>query len=125
MRDLRWGTWWVLAGIAGTVFGMYLALRPVGPSPMGGDKMMHLLSYVAMSIWFAAVYERRHAWRVGLALIAFSAFIELLQFLMPFGRAAEWGDMAANGAGILIGLAVSAWLKRSWMQQVEHLLLRT
>ena len=116
--------WWVLAGIFGTLFGMYLALRPVAPSPVGGDKVLHLFSYVAMSIWFAAVYERRNAWRVGLGLITFSAFIELLQFLMPFGRLAEWGDMAANGIGILIGLALSALLKQSWMQQVERLLRR-
>lgn len=125
MRDLRWGTWWVLAGIFGTLFGMYLALRPVAPSPVGGDKVLHLFSYVAMSIWFAAVYEQRNAWRVGLALIAFSAFIELLQFLMPFGRVAEWADMVANGLGILIGLALSALLRQSWMQHIEQLLSRT
>ena len=90
----------------------------------GGDKVMHLSSYVAMSIWFAALYERRHAWRVGIALFAFSGLIEVLQYLMPYGRAAEWGDMAANGLGILIGLAVSALLTTSWMQQVEKLLRR-
>jgi VanZ family protein len=125
MRDLRWGTWWVLLGIVATLVGMYLALRPVGPSPAGGDKMMHMLSYVAMSIWFAAIYERRHAWRVGLALLVFSALIEVLQFFMPYGRAAEWGDMAANGIGIVTGLAVSTLLATSWMQQVERLLRRT
>ena len=124
MRDLRWGTWWVLLGVGATVVGMYMALRPVGPSPMGGDKAMHLLSYVAMSIWFAAIFQRRHAWRVGLALLAFSGLIEVLQYLMPFGRAAEWADMAANGLGILIGLGVSRLLTETWIQRAEALLRR-
>ena len=124
MRDLRWGTAWLLCGIIATCLGIYMALRPLGPSPEGGDKAMHFWSYVAMSLWFAAIYERRHAWRVGLALFAFSGMIEVLQYLIPTGRSAEWGDMAANGLGILIGLAVSALLTTSWMQQVEKLLRR-
>lgn len=124
MRLLRWRAFWLVAGILGTAVGLYLALRPPGGMPPwfpGSDKLQHGLSYVAMGLWFAALFERHHLLRVALGLFAFGLAVEFLQAAMPFGRAAEWIDVLANGAGIAVAIGLTAALRESWMVSVERL----
>lgn len=125
MRALRWKTFWLLAGIAGTLVGLYLALRPPG----GGlgwfdvsDKIEHGVSYVAMGLWFGALYEQRLQWRVAAALFAFGVVVEFLQWGMGMGRDADVADVAANTVGILVALLGTRLLGTSWMARVERLL---
>jgi VanZ family protein len=123
---LRWGTLWLAAGLLATLLGAYVALRPpVQLLPASfGDKLQHALSYVAMGLWFGALYQRRHLPRVALALFGFGLAIEGLQGIMPFGRAAEWRDVAANTSGIAIAMLLTRWLEPSWMQRLERWVLR-
>lgn len=117
---------WLAAGLLATLLGAYLALSPptqLLPASLG-DKLQHALSYVAMGLWFGALYERRHLPRVALALFCFGLAIEGLQALMPFGRAAEWLDVAANTSGIMIAMVLTRWLEPSWMQRLERWVLR-
>jgi VanZ family protein len=117
---------WLAAGLLATLVGAYLALRPPTQFlPMSlGDKLQHAFSYVAMGIWFGALYQRRHLLRVALALFGFGLLIEGLQAAMPFGRAAEWSDVVANTSGILIAMLLTRWLEPSWMQRVERWVVR-
>lgn len=122
MRPLRWGNFWLAAGIAATLLGAYLALRPpmlLLPASMS-DKLQHALSYVAMGLWFGALFHRRHLSWVALALFAFGLLIEGLQDAMPFGRAAEWGDVAANSSGIIVAMLLTRFIEPSWMQRLER-----
>lgn len=126
MRPLRWGLLWLAAGIAATLLGAYLALRPPTqflPASLG-DKLQHALSYVAMGLWFGALFQRRYLLRVAVGLFAFGLLIEVLQGAMPFGRAAEWGDVAANSSGILVAMLLTRWLEPSWMQRLERWVVR-
>jgi VanZ family protein len=124
MRPLRWRAFWLVAGLLGTAYGVYLALRPPGGSPPwfpSGDKLQHTLSYVAMGLWFAALFERRHLLRVALGLFTFGVLVEMMQAAMPYGRAAEWVDLLANSAGIAVAIGLTVALRESWMVVVERL----
>lgn len=125
MRALRWKTFWLLAGIAGTLVGLYLALRPSGQGPGWypySDKVQHSVSYVAMALWFGALYELRLQWRVAVVLFLFGVLVEVLQWAMPYGRTADAGDLLANSIGIGLGLLATRALGASWMARVERLL---
>jgi VanZ family protein len=122
VRPLRWGNFWLAAGIAATLLGAYLALRPpiqLLPASFG-DKLQHAVSYVAMGLWFGALFHRRHLLWVALALFAFGLLIEGLQAVMPFGRAAEWRDVVANTSGIVIAMLLTRFIEPSWMQRLER-----
>lgn len=124
MRALRWRIFWLLAGIAGTLLGLYLALRPPGGGPSFfplDDKIQHALSYVAMGLWFGALYELRHQWRVALSLFLFGVLVECLQWAMALGRSADVADLGANTLGIAVAAAGTRWLGSSWMARVERL----
>jgi VanZ family protein len=122
VRPLRWGSLWLAAGIAATLVGAYLALRPptqLLPASIG-DKLQHALSYVAMGLWFGALFQRRHLVRVALALFGFGLVIEGLQAVLPYGRMAEWPDVVANSSGILIAMLLTWVFEPSWMQRLER-----
>ncbi len=126
VRPLRWRLLWLLAGLAGTAYGTFLALRPPGATPSwfpADDTLQHGLSYVAMGLWFAALFERRHLLRVALGLFAFGVSIEILQAAMNIGRAAQWVDVLANGIGIAIAVGVTRSVSESWMVSIERWLL--
>jgi VanZ family protein len=128
VRPLRWRGFWLAAGILGTCYGLYLALRPPGGQPPwfpGSDKVQHGLSYVAMGLWYAALFERRYLLRVALGLFTFGVVVEILQAAMPYGRAAEWVDLLANSAGIVVAIGLTVVFRGSWMAVVERLLTRT
>jgi VanZ family protein len=122
VRPLRWGSLWLAVGIAATLLGAYLALRPPGEqlSAAINDKLQHALSYVAMGLWFGALFRRSHLARVALGLFAFGLLIEALQAMMPYGRAAEWADVLANASGILVAMLLTRLFEPSWMQRLER-----
>lgn len=69
------------------------------------DKLRHLaafgaLAWVAVQGWGLA---RATGWGIGGALLAFGVFIELVQARVP-GRHASLADIAADVAGIALGL---------------------
>jgi len=84
-----------------------LSLWPLEHLPVvpGGDKWHHAIAYAALM--FPAALRRPHLWpQVGLFFLLWSGAIELIQ---PFvNRYGEWGDMAANASGLLIGFMLAA-----------------
>ncbi len=86
------------------------------------DKVQHALSYVAMGLWFGAMYELRHLWRVALGLFLFGVLVELLQWAMPYGRSADAADLLANSIGIAVAVLGTRRLGSSWMARVERVL---
>lgn len=79
-----------------------LSLFPADKLPPfpGTDKTHHLLAY-AIAIFPVSIKYPRYCIIIGMAMIAYSGIIELLQ---PYvNRYGEWLDLAANSCGVIIG----------------------
>ena len=76
-----------------------------------GDKTAHLVGYAGTMLCAAfSVVRGRACLGWGLFLIGYGALMEWGQAYMAQGREASWADMAANGAGIIVGVASAVLL---------------
>lgn len=82
------------------------------------DKWVHALTFVALAIWFAGLFERQAWWRIAIGLLLFGLLVEFLQLQLSY-RMADWHDIAANTAGIIVGLAVAAAGLGGWALRIE------
>jgi len=82
------------------------------------DKWMHGATFLALSLWFTGLLARRNWWWLAVGLLCFGLFIEGCQLLVGY-RMADWFDMAANTAGILLGLAIAAAGLGGWGPRIE------
>jgi VanZ family protein len=89
----------------------------------GIDKWAHAGTFACLAIWFAGQYRPRSYWRIALGLLAFGAFVELCQRLVSY-RLAEWFDLAADGAGIIVGLVIAAAGLGGWAVRFEDWITR-
>lgn len=87
------------------------------------DKWVHGVTFLMLSVWFAGQYHAKSYWRIVLGLLAFGFIIELCQRMVGY-RIADWADVAADAAGIVIGIAVAAAGAGGWSLRVEDWLLR-
>lgn len=83
------------------------------------DKWAHGATFALLALWFAGQYRRNAYWRIALGLTVFGILIELCQRLVGY-RTAEWWDIAADAAGIVIGLAIALGGAGGWCQPVEN-----
>lgn len=74
------------------------------------DKHVHAAAYAVLACLLAAARKGRQyltwatAGRLLSILVAYAVFEELTQ--IPVGRDAQWGDLAADLLGAVVGLAV-------------------
>lgn len=103
-RELQLIGLWYLLGVMLLLVVGALSLIPL-PDVGVGDKLSHLVTYVFLGGWFGLLAANRRilCWTVA-GLMAFGILLELLQGMTTY-RYAEWGDVLANGSGILIGVA--------------------
>ncbi|ENM5918737.1 hypothetical protein CW613_002876 [Vibrio mimicus] len=66
------------------------------------DKAEHSVVYLVLTLLGCAGLSRR-VWLVPVLLFGFGVVVEVVQDMI--GREFSWGDMAANGVGILLGMA--------------------
>jgi len=103
--------------------------QPSRPSLCGvfllPDKLSHLLGFFALTVWFAALVERRLYVPVGLLMLATGIGIEIAQDLMALGRSAGFADVYADLFGIVLGLSLSLASRDSWLQRIERWLPRS
>jgi len=96
-----------------------VSLAPV-PDVGVGDKLSHTLTYLVLAAWFGLLAASRLVlcWTV-VGLMVYGILLEVLQGMTSY-RYAEWGDILANGSGILIGI----WIYRTPLSRVLRLLDR-
>lgn len=108
MRPLRLAALWKLIGwtLVAAVIVASLVPPPVD-ARLPNDKLMHLLTYALLALWFGAIYRRERFARIGLLLIVLGVLIEFAQGLTRT-RSFEFADMVADGLGTLAGLLAAA-----------------
>jgi VanZ family protein len=94
----------------------WLAFGPAPPQPdfEGGDKIEHLLAFLALAV--TAAHCGTPGWRntgaTALGLLLYGGFIELVQTRLPH-RTGDWADLAADAVGMVAGLLLAAALRRT------------
>jgi VanZ family protein len=96
---------WICASVV-----LVLSLLPPFEMPSTGwDKSNHLLAFSALAVLGIRAYPAFIV-PVILGLLVYGGLIEVLQALTPY-RYAEWFDVLANAAGLLIGWTVERLLR--------------
>ncbi len=102
-----------------------LSLLPTRDVPIQGfnDKINHVLGFVAMTLWFCALFERRRWLMVSAAMLALGILIEVTQGLLPTGRTADVLDLVADSAGIGAGVLLARLGLEGWPSWFERVLV--
>ena len=87
------------------------------------DKWLHGITFVFLAIWFAGQYRPRSYWRIALGLLLFGVLIEACQRLVTY-RSSDVLDIAADGAGILLGLLIALAGIGGWSLRIENWYVR-
>lgn len=128
MLPLRHAAGWRVAGAALLVVVLAATMIPavwVFPTRgeflkwfVHGDKWLHGVTFVFLAAWFTGQYRPRSYWRIGLGLLLFGFLIEGCQRLVTY-RSADWFDIAADAAGIIVGLTIATAGLGGWSLRVE------
>lgn len=126
-HDLRWGRFWLVFGWVSVAVAMYLSLVPATELklPDWNDKIEHCLGYFLLTLWFCGIYPRRSYWKVGLAMLAMGALVEVLQGAMNVGRQADVMDLLADLIGIVPALLLALTPFGQWPRWIERVLVRS
>jgi len=121
--SLRHPVLWMLSGL---VLLLLVATGSVIPFVVvseydAADKVVHMLSYFVLMVWFSGMYERRRQAPIALTLILFGIVLEFIQAQLPY-RQFDPIDLVANATGILLGLCLSLLVLSGWCQRVERVL---
>ncbi|MBD1388814.1 VanZ family protein [Neiella sp. HB171785] len=102
----------------------WTCLMPLEQPPIDinhGDKLLHMLAYLALGLLLERAAPERFVPWGALALLAYSGVIELVQQQTGY-RTGSWADMLANGSGILLALVLRPLVLRmaSPLSQRQH-----
>jgi VanZ family protein len=106
--------------VAGVVVGSLLPGNDL-PMILQRDKIVHAGSYFLLMVWFAGIYEPRRHLVVAVVLAVLGFTLDAMQGGIAT-RSFDLRDVAANVAGVAIGLVLSRWLFAGWCLRVERLL---
>jgi VanZ family protein len=114
--------WWSLgwALVAGVCVGSLLP-GPVIAVVHVQDKALHAGTYFLLALWFGGLCEPRQQIGLGAALLALGFGLDWAQSATAT-RSFDLLDVAANGAGVLLGLALTSTVLSGWCRRVEVLL---
>ena len=134
MLPLRYAGRWRMAGLALLALVLLASLMPrfwFFPDRndfvtwfVHVDKWLHGIAFVVLAVWFAGQYQPRSYWRIALGLLAFGVLIEACQRLVTY-RSADWLDIAADAAGIAVGLTIALAGLGGWSLWFENRLARS
>ena len=104
----------VLLFWSAALFALVMASLPKPPQLPGqpSDKIQHVMAFLTLAALAAAAYPRTSLLRIGLALSAYGALIELIQMIPILHRDAELADWAADTAAAALVLFVAHLIRR-------------
>ena len=78
------------------------------------DKLMHFIMYLIFALIWGLKIENfiERKMEISAYLILFGLGLEILQYLLPFGRYFDLGDFVANSIGVLFGVFILYYLKK-------------
>lgn len=95
---------------------LFLFIYPFTTSnlnPVATDKLIHFGLFTIFTILWLHSYANKHNYLIILILIVFfSVFVELLQYLSPFGRTFSLMDILSNLFGIIFGFFILVSMKK-------------
>ncbi|MFZ4481047.1 MAG: VanZ family protein [Rhodoferax sp.] len=103
---------WQWAFVACALAVLMLALIPSPPRMLstGWDKSNHMLAFASLGALGLLAFPQRLT-AVVLCVLCYGALIEVLQSFTP-NRSAEWLDLLADAAGIVLGWAITGLMGR-------------
>ncbi len=110
---LRYQVLWRAALMLSLLAILFLATTP-NPYPVpasASDKVNHLLAFVELTLLARLAWPHLDARWPALALLAYGLGIEAIQAFLPY-REFSLADLAADGAGIGLGLLLWLALRR-------------
>lgn len=123
MIPLRFPRLWMALGwllLAGVCAGTLVPARAISAITIN-DKLQHAGSYFVLMLWFAGMFERRRHIPIAIILAVLGFLLDLAQ-LATATRDFDMHDVAADTAGVALGLVLSLWLLGGWCQRVEKYL---
>ncbi len=127
MEKLRFKKIWLAVGFLLVGLVVYASLMPNPPDLThieGGDKIEHVAAYFALTFWFGQIYARKRVrWAIGVVFIVLGVGMEYLQRMTGY-RTFEYGDMAADTAGVFCALLAAQTPLARGLAVVEKCLLR-
>ena len=95
---------------------LFLFIYPFSSSnlnPLAGDKLIHFGLFTVFTVLWLHSYANKHNYILILILVVFfSFFVELLQFISPFGRTFSLLDILSNMFGIIFGFFILVSMKK-------------
>lgn len=88
------------------------------------DKLGHYLAYLTLALAVSGISTPQRLWLAMLGCFLLGATLELAQAALTAQRSAEWGDLAANTAGIATAWLVSAQGRAGWGLRAGAMLAR-
>tara|TARA_B100001057_G_scaffold498002_1_gene603732 strand:+ start:1958 stop:2206 length:249 start_codon:yes stop_codon:yes gene_type:complete len=78
------------------------------------DKLIHLIMYfILILLWGINLISFKFSlFKILFLTIIFGLLIEILQYLLPFGRYFDLGDIIANSVGAIIGIIILLFYKK-------------
>ena len=124
--DLKLRYLWLAIGyvLVATVVYLSLTSKPIEMSGFAyEDKFYHALAYFTLMAWFSQIYHQRFQQNMfAIAFVLLGLAMEYLQSLNP-NRYAEFGDMAANVTGVVLGFTIALSSAKNTLLRVEKLIL--
>lgn len=116
---------WLAGAVA---LGATIAVASLLPGPLvaaaGGfnDKLGHVSAYFLLALWLLGMVEPRRYLLAAVPPLLLGAALEVAQVLLTATRQADWLDLAANAAGIVLAVALAYLGLGGWAARAERLL---
>jgi VanZ family protein len=122
MATLRHARVWYVLGALLTLLVVIASLVPARYLPRlhVNDKVEHIVSYLALALWFGGLIAPRDYPRLALGLLVLGGGVEIAQGLMGLGRTADWYDFYADALGVALGLSLCLAGLRHWALWLEQ-----